>query len=200
MINVRGGALRFIPGRTRIAGWLCYQSNAGLGVSFSDTRDSDRGRGRTPSLNVVVRSLFKGDLGWYCEQLSLARSSQLHGRQFYSQLGLSHTSYTGRQLMSRELDLKTLELCRADIEQVGRELLGRERPKVARELRDLCSLLRSRVIISREFSDVIEPLDRIVETATLIEQQRKSNDTCYQLRLALQSLAMALVDYRAGVR
>ena len=102
--------------------------------------------------------------------------------------------------MSRELDLKTLELCRADIEQVGRELLERERPKVARELRDLCRLLRSRVITSREFSNVIEPLDRIVETATLIEQQRKSNDTCYQLRLALQSFAMTLVDYRAGVR
>jgi hypothetical protein len=29
--------------------------------------------------------------------------------------------------MSRELDLKTLELCRADIEQVGRELLESER-------------------------------------------------------------------------
>jgi hypothetical protein len=102
--------------------------------------------------------------------------------------------------MSRELDLRTLELCRADIERVGRELLERERPKVARELRDLCSLLRLRVIRSHQFSAVIEPLDRIVEVATLIEQGHKSNNTCDQLRLALQSLAMTLVDYRAGVR
>jgi len=102
--------------------------------------------------------------------------------------------------MSRELDLKTLELCRADIEQVGRELLERERPKVAPELRDLCRLLRSRVIKSHEFSDIIVPLDQIADAATLIEQQRKSNDACHKLRLALQSLAMTLIDYRAGVR
>ena len=102
--------------------------------------------------------------------------------------------------MSRELDLKTLELCRADIEQVGRELLERERPKVARELRDLCRLLRSRVITSHEFSDIIEPLDQIADAATLIAQQRKSNDACHELRLALRSLAMTLIDYRAGVR
>ena len=102
--------------------------------------------------------------------------------------------------MSRELDLRTLELCRADIEGLGRELLERERPKVARELRDLCSLLRSRVIASHEFTEVIEPLDRIVDAATLIEQQRKSNEACHGLRLALQTLAMTLIDYRAGVR
>jgi hypothetical protein len=102
--------------------------------------------------------------------------------------------------MSRELDLRTLELCRTDIERIGREVLERERPKVARELRDLCSLLRSRVITSHKFDDVIEPLDRIIETATLIEQQRKSDDARHELRLALQSLAMTLVDYRAGVR
>jgi len=72
--------------------------------------------------------------------------------------------------MSRELDLKTLELCRADIEQVGRELLERERPKVARELRDLCRLLRSRVITSHEFSDIIEPLDQIADAATATAQ------------------------------
>jgi hypothetical protein len=70
--------------------------------------------------------------------------------------------------MSRELDLRTLELCRTDIERIGREVLERERPKVARELRDLCSLLRSRVITSHKFDDVIEPLDRIIETATLV--------------------------------
>ena len=68
--------------------------------------------------------------------------------------------------MSRELDLKTLELWRVDIEGLGRELLERGRPKVARELRDLCRLLRSRVITSHEFSDVIEPLDRIADAAT----------------------------------
>ena len=39
------------------------------------------------------------ELGWEAGrnvQISLARSSQLHGRQFYLQLGLSPTSYTGR--------------------------------------------------------------------------------------------------------
>ena len=89
--------------------------------------------------------------------------------------------------MSRELDLKTLELCRADIEQVGRELLERERPKVARELRDLCRLLRSRVITSHEFSDIFEPIDQIADAATLIAQQLKSNDACHELRLAFEA-------------
>jgi hypothetical protein len=102
--------------------------------------------------------------------------------------------------MSRELDLRALELCRADIEGLGRELLEREIPKVARELRDLCRLLRSRVMRSHEFSRVIEPLDRIVDAATLFEQQLKSNEACNELRLALQGLAMTLVDYRVGVR
>jgi hypothetical protein len=102
--------------------------------------------------------------------------------------------------MSRELDLRTLELCRADIERVGHELLERGRPKVARELKDLCRLLRSRIIRSHEFSGVIEPLDRIVDAATLFEQQRESNEARNELRLALQGLAMTLVDYRAGVR
>ena len=90
--------------------------------------------------------------------------------------------------MSRELDLKTLEFCRAHIEQVGRELLERERPKVARELRDLCRLLRSRVIKSHEFSDIIEPLDQIADAATLIEQQRKSNDACPKIATGVAKL------------
>jgi len=98
--------------------------------------------------------------------------------------------------MSLELDLRALELCRADIEGLGRELFEREKPKVARELSDLCRLLRSRVVTSQQFNHVIEPLDRIVDAATLIQQQRKLND----LRMALRTLAMVLVDYRAGVR
>ena len=102
--------------------------------------------------------------------------------------------------MSRELDLRALELCRADIEGLGRELLEREKPKVARELSDLCRLLRSRVVTSQQFNHVIEPLDRIVEAATLIQQQRKLNEACDDLRMALRTLAMVLVDYRAGVR
>jgi hypothetical protein len=83
VLTLGAAPLRFIPGRTRIAGWRCYQSNAGLGVSFSDTRDSDRGRGRTYVVNVVVRSLFKGDLGWHCEGSSPARSSQSRGPRLY---------------------------------------------------------------------------------------------------------------------
>jgi hypothetical protein len=102
--------------------------------------------------------------------------------------------------VSRELDLRTLELCRNDIEGVGRELLERGRSKVARELKDLCRLLRSRVIRSQEFDGVVEPLDRIVDAAALFEQQRESNDARNKLRLALQGLAMTLVDYRARVR
>jgi hypothetical protein len=121
-------------------------------------------------------------------------------RNFTHHLGFYVRLILVDKLMSRELDLRTLELCRVDIERVGRELLERGRPKVARELRDLCGLLRSQVIRSHEFADVIEPLDQIVDAATLIEQQCKLDKVRNELRLALQSLAMILVDYRAGVR
>ena len=40
----------------------------------------------------------------------------------------------------------------------------------------------------------------IVDAATQIEQQRKSNEACHDLRLALRRLAVTLADYRAGVR
>jgi len=97
------------------------------------------------------------------------------------------------------LDLETLERCRADIEALSRELLSKERPRVARELKDLCRLLRARVIASHKFGDVIEPLGRIAEAAGLLEQQPKSNRdvASYELRYALQWLATVLVDYRA---
>lgn len=96
------------------------------------------------------------------------------------------------------LDLETLERCRADIEGLGRELLLKERPRVARELKDLCRLLRARVIRSNKFNDVVEPLDRIAEAAALLGQQPANRDVAsYELRRALQWLATALVDYRA---
>jgi len=97
------------------------------------------------------------------------------------------------------LDLETLERCRADIEGLGRELLSKERPRVARELKDLCRLLRARVIASHKFGDVVEPLGYIVDAAGRLEQEPKTNRDAasYELRHALQWLATVLVDYRA---
>jgi hypothetical protein len=107
--------------------------------------------------------------------------------------------YRGKRDYAAMLDLETLERCRADIEALGRELLLKERPRVARELKDLCRLLRARVIRSNKFNDVVEPLGRIAEAAALLGQQPKSNRNVasYELRHALQWLATALVDYRA---
>jgi hypothetical protein len=97
------------------------------------------------------------------------------------------------------LDLETLERCRVDIEALGRELLLKERPRVARELKDLCRVLSARVVASHKFGDVVDPLDRIAEAAALLELKPKSKRDAanYELRHALQRLAMVVVDYRA---
>ena len=95
------------------------------------------------------------------------------------------------------LDLGTFERCRVDIEALSRELLSKSRPKVARELKDLCRLLRARVIASHKFGDVVEPLARIADAAALLERKSDNDVASYELRHALQGLATVLVDYRA---
>lgn len=96
-------------------------------------------------------------------------------------------------------ELETIEHCQADFVALGRELLLKERPRVARELKDLCCLLRARVIASHKFSDVVEPLGYIAEAAALLERQPKSNRAMasYELRHGLQWLAAVLVEHRA---
>jgi hypothetical protein len=125
-----------------------------------------------------------------------ARHSELTICREFLDTGLSPDP--GEPMTSRMLDLETLERCRADIEGLGRELLSKARPRVARELKDLCRLLRARVIASHKFGDVVEPLDRIAEAAALLERQRKSNHdvASYELRHALLWLATILVHYR----
>jgi hypothetical protein len=103
------------------------------------------------------------------------------------------------QTKSSMLDLKTLESCRLDIEALSRELLLKRRRKVSRELQDLCRILRSRVIASPQFKDVVEPLGRIADAAARLENAHTSKDevATYELRQALHSLTVMLVDYRA---
>jgi hypothetical protein len=103
------------------------------------------------------------------------------------------------QTKSSMLDLKTLESCRLDIEALSRELLLKRRRKVSRELQDLCRILRSPVIASHQFKDVVEPLGRIADAAARLENAHTSKDevATYELRQALHSLTVMLVDYRA---
>jgi hypothetical protein len=103
------------------------------------------------------------------------------------------------QTKSSMLDLKTLESCRLDIEALSRELLLKRRRKVSRELQDLCRILRSRVIASHQFKDVVEPFGRIADAAARLENAHTSKDevATYELRQALHSLTVMLVDYRA---
>ena len=103
------------------------------------------------------------------------------------------------QTKSSMLDLKTLESCRLDIEALSRELLLKRRRKVSRELQDLCRILRSRVIASHQFKDLVEPFGRIADAAARLENAHTSKDevATYELRQALHSLTVMLVDYRA---
>jgi hypothetical protein len=105
----------------------------------------------------------------------------------------------GELILSHMLDLETLERCRADIEALSRELLLKESPRVARELKDLGRLLRARVVASHKFGNVVDPLDRIAEAAALLELKPKSKPEAanYELRQASQRLGTVVVDYRA---
>jgi hypothetical protein len=94
------------------------------------------------------------------------------------------------------MDLETLEHCRLDIEGLGRELLSRPRPRVARELKHVCRLLQRRVVASQKFGNVVDQLVRISDAATRLERESTDNLASYDLKEALQSLAKVLVDYR----
>ena len=93
------------------------------------------------------------------------------------------------------MDLETLEHCRLDIEGLGRELLARPRPRVARELKHVCRLLQKRVTASQKFGNVVDPLVRIADAAARLERQSTDALASYDLKEALQSLAKILVDY-----
>jgi hypothetical protein len=94
------------------------------------------------------------------------------------------------------MDLETLERCRTDIEGLGRELLSKARPRVARELKHLCRLLHKRVVAAQKYGNVIDPLDRIADVAARLERKSTDDLASYDLKEALQSLAKILVDYR----
>jgi hypothetical protein len=94
------------------------------------------------------------------------------------------------------MDLETLERCRTDIEGLGRELLSKARPRVAKELRHLCRLLHRRVVAAQKYGNVIDPLDRIADAAARLERKSIDVVASYDLKEALQSLAKVLVDYR----
>jgi hypothetical protein len=96
------------------------------------------------------------------------------------------------------LNLETIERCRLDIEGLGRELLSKPRPRVARELKHVCRLLQKRVIASQKFGNVIEPLGRIADVAARLERESTDDLASYDLKEALQSLTQALIDYRVG--
>ena len=94
------------------------------------------------------------------------------------------------------MDLVTIERCRADIEGLGRELLAKPRPRVARELKHVCRLMQNRVAASQKFGNVVDPLVRIADAAARLERESTDNLASYDLKEALQSLAKVLVDYR----
>ena len=96
------------------------------------------------------------------------------------------------------LNLETIERCRLDIEGLGRELLSKPRPRVARELKHVCRLLQKREIASQKFGNVIEPLGRIADVAARLERESTDDLASYDLKEALQSLTQALIDYRVG--
>ena len=93
------------------------------------------------------------------------------------------------------MDLETIERCRADIEGLGRELLSKARPRVARELKYLCRLLQKRVVASQKFGNVVDPLGRIADAAARLERESIDDLAIYDLKEALQHLAKVLVDY-----
>jgi hypothetical protein len=94
------------------------------------------------------------------------------------------------------MDLVTIERCRADIEGLGRELLAKPRPRVARELKHVCRLLQKRVVASPKFGNVVDPLGRIADAAARLERESTDPLASYDLKEALQLLAKVLVDYR----
>ena len=94
------------------------------------------------------------------------------------------------------MDLVTIEHCRADIEGLGRELLSKARPRVARELKHVCRLLQKRVVASQQFGNVVDPLSRVADAAARLERKPTDDLARYDLKEALQFLAKILVDYR----
>ena len=94
------------------------------------------------------------------------------------------------------MDLVTIERCRADIEGLGRELLAKPRPRVARELKHVCRLLQKRIVASQKFGNVVDPLARIADAAARLERESTDALAIYDLKEALQSLTKVLVDYR----
>jgi hypothetical protein len=94
------------------------------------------------------------------------------------------------------MDLVTIEHCRADIEGLGRELLSKARPRVARELKHVCRLLLKRVVASQQFGNVVDPLGRVADAAARLEQKPTDDLARYDLKEALQFLAKILIDYR----
>jgi hypothetical protein len=94
------------------------------------------------------------------------------------------------------MHLVTIERCRADIEGLGRELLAKPRPRVARELKHVCRRMQNRVVASPKFGNVVDPLVRIADAAARLERESTDKLASYDLKEALQSLANVLVDYR----
>ena len=94
------------------------------------------------------------------------------------------------------MDLVTIEHCRADIEGLGRELLSKARPRVARELKHVCRLLQKRVVASQQFGNVVDPLGRVADAAARLERKPTDDLARYDLKEALQFLAKILIDYR----
>ena len=94
------------------------------------------------------------------------------------------------------MDLVTIEHCRADIEGLGRELLSKARPRVARELKQVCRLLQKRVVASQQFGNVVDPFGRVADAAARLEQKPTDDLARYDLKEALQFLAKILIDYR----
>ena len=85
------------------------------------------------------------------------------------------------------MDLEIIERCRLAIEGLGRELLSKPRPRVARELKHLCRLLQKRVIASQKSAT---SLIRSAVSPMAARLERKSNDdlASYDLKEALQPL------------
>jgi hypothetical protein len=77
-------------------------------------------------------------------------------------------------------------------EGLGRELLSKPRPRVARELKHVCRLSQNRVVASQKFGNVVDPLVRIADAAARLERESTDNLASYDLKEALQSLAKVL--------
>ena len=122
-------------------------------------------------------------------RLGIISSARIRSTQFIN-------ADRANEFSSPMLDLETIERCRLDIEGLGRELLSKPRPRVARELKHVCRLLQKRVIASQKFGNVIDPLGRIADVAARLERESTDDLASYDLKEALQSLTQALIDYR----